>query len=120
MKKILIADDKPEVVELVRVTLEREDYEIVDASNGKEALRKARVEKPDLVLLDIVMPKMDGFEVCRKLKKDPEIKDIPILMLTAKGQEVDKKRGREVGATDYITKPFSPSALLIKIEEILA
>ena len=120
MKKILIADDKPEVVELVRVTLEREDYEIVDASNGKEALKKARLEKPDLILLDIVMPKMDGFEVCRKLKKDPEIKDIPILMLTAKGQEGDKKRGREVGASDYITKPFSPSALLIKIEEILA
>ena len=120
MKKILIADDRPEVVELVRVTLEGEDYEIVDASNGKETLRKARLEKPDLVLLDVVMPKMDGFEVCRKLKKDPQTKEIPIIMLTAKGQEADKEKGREVGASDYITKPFSPSALLIKIEEILA
>jgi len=120
MKKILIADDHAEVVELVRVTLEGEDYEIVDASNGKEALKKARLEKPDLVLLDVVMPKMDGFEVCRKLKKDPQTKEIPIIMLTAKAQEVEKEKGREVGASDYITKPFSPSALLTKIEEILA
>jgi len=120
MKKILIADDHAEVVELVRVTLEGEDYEIVDASNGKEALKKVRLEKPDLVLLDVVMPKMDGFEVCRKLKKDPQTKEIPIIMLTAKAQEVEKEKGREVGASDYITKPFSPSALLTKIEEILA
>ena len=120
MKKILIADDRPEVVELVRVILEGEDYEIVDASDGKEALKKVRLEKPDLVLLDVVMPKMDGFEVCRKLKKDPQTKEIPIIMLTAKAQEVDKEKGREVGASDYITKPFSPSALLTKIEEILA
>ena len=120
MKKILIANDRPEVVELVRVTLEGEDYQIAAASNGKEALKKARLEKPDLVLLDVVMPKMDGFEVCRKLRKDPETQEIPIIMLTAKGQEVDQEKGREVGARDYITKPFSPSALLVKIEEILA
>ena len=120
MKKILIADDRAEVVELVRVTLEGGDYEIVDASNGKEALKKARLEKQDLVLLDVVMPKMDGFEVCRQLKKDPQTKEIPIIMLTAKAQEVDKEKGRQVGASYYITKPFSPSALLIKIEEILA
>jgi len=120
MKKILIADDHPELVELLRVTLERKDYEIVYASDGKETLKKARVEKPDLVLLDIVMPKMDGFEVCRQLRKDPQTKEIPIVMLTAKGQKVDKERGREVGANEYITKPFSPSALLVKIKEILA
>jgi len=119
MKKVLIADDHPEAVELVRVTLEDEDYEIVNTSNGKETLKKARVEKPDIVLLDVVMPKMDGFEVCRQLRKDPQTKEIPIVMLTDKGQEVDKERGREVGADDYITKPFSPSTLLIKIEEIL-
>ena len=120
MKKILIADDLSEVVELVRVILEGKDYEIVDASNGKEALKKARLEKPDLVLLDIVMPKMDGLEVCRELKKDPQTQDIPVLMLTAKAQETDKEKGRKAGANYYITKPFSPSALLIKIEEILA
>jgi len=119
MKKILIADDHPEVVELVRVTLEGGNYEIVDASNGKEALEKIRKMKPDLVLLDIIMPKMDGFEVCRKLRKDPQIKEIPIIMLTAKGQAVDQEKGRQIGARDYITKPFSPSALLVKIEEIL-
>jgi len=119
MKKVLIADDHPEAVELVRVTLEDEDYEIVNTSNGKETLKKARAEKPDIVLLDVVMPKMDGFEVCRQLRKDPQTKEIPIVMLTDKGQEVDKERGREVGADDYITKPFSPSTLLIKIEEIL-
>ena len=84
MKKILIADDRPEVVELVRVTLEGEDYEIVDASNGKETLRKARLEKPDLVLLDVVMPKMDGFEVCGKLKKTPKPKRSSSLCLRLK------------------------------------
>ena len=120
MKKILIADDRPEVVELVRVILEGEDYEIVDASNGKEALKKARLEKPDLVLLDVVMPKMDGFEVCRKLRKDPQTQEIPIIMLTAKGKEVDKEKARQLGVRDYITKPFSPSALLTRVEEILA
>jgi len=120
MKKILIADDKPEVVELVRVSLEEEDYEIIDASNGKETLKRARLEKPDLILLDVVMPKMDGFEVCRQLKKDPQTQEIPIIMLTAKGQEVDKEKARQLGASDYITKPFSPSALLTSVEEILA
>ncbi len=100
MKKILIANDHPEVVELVQVTLQGEDYQIVAASDGKEALKKVREENPDLILLDVVMPKMNGFEVCRKLKEDPETKEIPIVMPT--------------------TKPFSPSALLMKIEGILA
>lgn len=120
MKKILIADDHPQVVELVRVTLEGGDYEIVNTSNGEETLKKTRIEKPDLVLLDVVMPKIDGFEVCRKLKEDPQTKGIPVIMLTAKGQEVDKEKGREVGARDYVTKPFSPSTLLLKINELLA
>ncbi|MEA1965153.1 MAG: response regulator, partial [Candidatus Aerophobetes bacterium] len=105
---------------LVRVTLEDKDYEIINASGGKETLKKARLEKPDLLLLDIVMPGMDGFEVCRQLRRELQPKQIPIIMLTAKGEEADKKKGREVGANDYITKPFSPSALLSKIEEILA
>ncbi|MBA7692565.1 Alkaline phosphatase synthesis transcriptional regulatory protein PhoP [subsurface metagenome] len=120
MKKILIADDHPQAVELVRVTLEGGDYKIVNTSNGEETLKKARLEKPDLILLDVVMPKIDGFEVCRKLKKDPQTQEIPILMLTAKAQQVDKEKGKQVGARDYITKPFSPSALLVKIEEVLA
>jgi len=120
MKKVLIADDCPKLVELVRVTLEREDCEIIYASDGEETLRKARKEQPDVILLDIMMPKMDGFEVCRQLRKDPQTKEIPIIMLTAKGQEVDREKGRELGANEYITKPFSPSTLLAKIKEILA
>lgn len=119
MKKILIADDRSEVVELVKVTLEGEGYRTIDASDGREALEKIRKEKPDLILLDIVMPKMDGFEVLSKVKKDPKTKEIPIVMLTAQGQKVDQEKGRRLGARDYITKPFSPSHLLNKIEEIL-
>lgn len=119
MKKILIADDRYEVVELVKATLEGEDYQVIDASDGREALEKIKREKPDLVLLDIIMPKMDGFEVLSEVKKDPRTKDIPIIMLTAKGQKVDKEKGKRLGALDYIVKPFSPSRLLIKIEEVL-
>lgn len=120
MKKILIVNDHPEVVELVRFSLEGEDYQIVAASDGEEALKKAREENPDLVLLDVIMPKMNGFEVCRNLKQDPQTKEIPVVMLTAMGRQVDKEKGKQVGARDYITKPFTPSALLTKIEEILA
>jgi len=120
MKKILIADDRSEVVELVKVTLEGEGYQTIDASDGREALEKIKREKPDLILLDIIMPRMDGFEVLSKVKKDPKTKDIPIIMLTAKGQKSDQEKGKELGATGYIIKPFSPSALLKRIEEILA
>ncbi len=120
MKKILIADDRSEVVELVKVTLEGEGYRTIDASDGSEALEKIRLEKPDLILLDIVMPKMDGFEVLSEIRKDPKTKDIPIIMLTAKGQKSDQEKGKELGATGYIIKPFSPSILLRRIEEILA
>jgi len=120
MKKILIADDRSEVVELVKVTLEGEGYQTIDASDGREALEKIKREKPDLILLDIIMPRMDGFEVLSKVKKDPKTKDIPIIMLTAKGQKSDQEKGEELGATGYIIKPFSPSALLKRIEEILA
>ena len=120
MKKILIVDDKLEVVELVTATLEGEGYQIISASDGREALEKIGKEKPDLVLLDIVMPKMDGLEALSQLKKDPVLKEIPIIMLTAKGQKSDQEKGKELGATGYIIKPFSPSALLKRIEEILA
>ncbi len=119
MKKILIADDKPEVVELVRVSLEG-DYQVIDASDGSQTLKKVRLEKPDLILLDIIMPKMDGFEVFRKLKKEPKTKKIPIIMLTAKGQKLDQEKSTRLGASGYITKPFSPSYLLTKVEEMLA
>ena len=119
MKKILIVDDKLEVVELVKATLEGEDYQVIDASDGREALEKIGKEKPNLVLLDIIMPKIDGFEVLDKVKKNPKTKDTPVIMLTARGQKLDKDKGRRLGAQDYIVKPFSPSHLLHKIEEVL-
>ena len=119
MKKVLVADDKPEVVELVRVSLEGEDYQIIVAFDGEEALEKVSKEKPDLVLLDIIMPKMNGFEVLARLKKDPKLKEIPVVMLSAKGQKLDREKGKDLGAIDYIIKPFSPSVLLKKIKEIL-
>ncbi len=120
MKKILIADDKPEVVELITASLKGEGYQIITASDGREALEKIGKEKPDLVLLDIIMPKMDGFEVLIEAKKDQKTKDIPIIMLTAEGQRLDKDKGIKLGAEDYIIKPFSPSYLLTKIEGIMA
>ena len=120
MKKILIADDRSEVVELVRVSLEGEDYQIIDASDGREALEKIKREKPDLILLDIIMPKMDGFEVLVRLKQDPTTKETPVIMLTIKEQKLDREKGIELGAIDYIIKPFSPSVLLSKIERLLA
>jgi len=118
MKKTLIADDKSEVVELVKATLEGGDYQTISASDGREALEKIKREKPDLVLLDIIMPRMDGFEVLSEVKKDPRTKEIPIIMLTAKGQKLDKDKGRRLDAEDYIVKPFSPSHLLHKIKEV--
>ncbi|MCH8326121.1 MAG: response regulator [Bacteroidetes bacterium] len=121
MKKILIVDDQDEVRELVEVTLRIGDFKILQAENGPKALEIARAEKPELILLDVMMPggSIDGFEVCEQLKKDPETEGIIIIMLTAKGQDIDKQRGREVGADDYFTKPFSPLELMDKVEEVL-
>jgi len=119
MRKILIADDKPEVLELVGATLEGKECQVLTACNGKEALMKIRGEKPDLILLDVLMPLMDGLEVLRELREDPKTKDIPVIMLTAKAQEQDKEKGRSLGATHYITKPFSPSELVATIERML-
>lgn len=120
MKTILIVDDKVEVRDLVEVTLRGGDYRILQAENGTQALEIARAEAPDLMLLDVMMPGgKDGFEVCDELKSDPATKNITIIMLTAKGQEVDKARGSEVQADGYYTKPFSPLELLQKLEEVL-
>lgn len=121
MKKILIVDDQVEVRELVEVTLRIGDFKILQAENGPKALEIARVEKPELILLDVMMPEggLDGFEVCEQLKKDPETAGLTIIMLTAKGQDVDKERGKQVGADDYFTKPFSPLELMNKVEEVL-
>lgn len=119
MKKVLLVDDQEEVRLLVQVTLEGMDYEFFSASNGKEAVEKTVSIKPDLIILDIMMPVMDGYEACKIIHENTETKDIPIIMLTAKGQEADIDKGRECGVIDYIVKPFSPLALLKRVEEIL-
>ncbi|GAH91316.1 unnamed protein product [marine sediment metagenome] len=119
MTKILIADDKPEVVELVRAILEDELYQVLAASSGEVALKRIREEKPDLVLLDLEMPTMSGFEVLKKLKENSLTEQIPVIMLTAGGRPADKDEARRRGAHDYVTKPFSPSDLLMKIHKIL-
>lgn len=121
MRKILIVDDEEKVRKLVEVTLSVGGLEILHASSGDEALRVARESRPDIILLDIMMPgALDGFDVCRVLKDDPDTKDIYVIMLTAKGQEADKKRGLALGADDYFVKPFSPMELMDKIDAILA
>ena len=119
-KKILVVDDEVHIVQIVKFNLEkRGGYEILVGKNGEEGLEIARAEKPDLILSDVMMPKMSGFKFCEEVKKDDNIKHIPFIILTAKGQESDVKSGQSVGADDYITKPFSPKALLAKVTEIL-
>jgi len=120
MKKILIVDDRLEVRELVEVTLRVKDYQILQASSAEEAISIVKAEKPDLILMDIMMPGgMDGLEATRILKNDPGTKDCPIIMLTAKGQEIDREMGFEAGAEGYFVKPFSPLELIRKVEEVL-
>lgn len=119
MKKILIADDKAHIRELVAATIGSGQYEIFEASDGEEALQIAQREHPDLLLLDIGMPRMDGFEVCRILKGEPETASIHIIMVTAYGLDEHREKGLAAGANDYFVKPFSPTALLDKITEVL-
>ena len=121
-KKLLIVDDEPHIRLLLEQTLEElEDYdvEILTATNGLEALETIRTEKPNLVFLDVMMPKMNGYEVCQQIKADPTLSDVYIIMLTAKGQEFDRDRGKDVGADIYMTKPFDPDEILEKSFEIL-
>ncbi|MCK5655472.1 MAG: response regulator [Candidatus Aureabacteria bacterium] len=119
MKKILFVDDEPQLVEMVKIRLEANNYEVILASDGEQALEKARGEKPDLIILDIMLPKMDGYKVCRMLKFDDKYSSIPVIMLTARSQESEKSMGEEVGADAYIIKPFEPQMLLGKIKELL-
>ncbi len=118
-KRILLVDDEKDLVDTVTFRLHSLDYEIIPAYDGLEALEKARKEKPDLIILDLMLPKMDGYKVCGLLKKDARYAKIPILMFTARAQEEDIKMGKEIGADAYITKPFEPEVLLGKIKELL-
>ncbi len=118
-KKILAADDEPHILRVVKDKLSNAGLTVLTAVNGEEALQTALREKPDLILLDVMMPKMNGFDVCRKLRAEKSFATTPILLLTARGQEVDKKMGLEAGATEYIPKPFSPRQLLQTVMEKL-
>jgi DNA-binding response OmpR family regulator len=111
-KKILVVDDNPNIVKLLEYRLKANKYEVITAHDGEEALEKVRQEKPGLILLDVLIPKLDGYQVLSILKADEQYKDIPIVMLTAKGQIKDMKKGLELGADSYITKPFDPDVLL--------
>jgi len=118
-KRILIVDDEDGIVKLVQMYLEYHHYEVLSASDGQEGLDKAKSDRPDLIILDLMLPRMNGYKVCGLLKKDSRYAKIPIILFSAKTQEKDIKLGHEVGADAYLTKPFDPEILLSKIKELI-
>lgn len=116
---ILIIEDEPDISKTLKVFLESEGFDVSIASDGIEGLNKVKAERPNLIVLDIMLPKLDGFQICRMLKFDDKYKKIPIIMLTARAQESDRRLGKEVGADAYLAKPFEPEVLLNKIKEFL-
>ncbi len=118
-RRILVIEDEKEMLEAVQLRLEANRYEVISASDGAEGLSQARSEKPDLIIMDIMLPKMDGFTVCRMLKFDEHYKNTPIIMLTARTQDSDIKCGKEMGVDAYLTKPFKSEELLAKIKELI-
>jgi len=117
--RILVVDDEIYIVHILDFSLGMEGYEVVTALDGEQALQKAQETKPDLIVLDIMMPKMDGYETCKALKANPDTKHIPVILLSAKGRNIDQQTGYDVGAEDYITKPFSPRKLVDRINSLL-
>ena len=118
--KILLVEDEPDIIRLVKFTLEQRNFEVVATSNGLAAIEIASTEKPDLILLDVMMPVINGYETCGRLKKNEKTKDIPVIILSAKAQKKEVDRALKAGAADFIAKPFSPRELREKIEKILA
>lgn len=118
-KKVLVADDEPTIRRLVSRTLTGKGFEVVEAADGEEALMKVTTDKPDVVILDVMMPKLDGWEVRDAMRRDPNLKEIPIIILSAVGEFEDQLRGLESGAEDYITKPFAPEELVEAVTSIL-
>lgn len=118
-KKILLVDDEQDMVYAVKMQLEAGGFRVLTAQDGQEGLDKARKENPDLIILDLMLPRIDGYKVCRMLKFDEKYKKIPVIIYTARAQEADEKLGYEVGADAYLTKPFDPKKLLAKINELL-
>jgi two-component system phosphate regulon response regulator PhoB len=117
--RILAVDDEPDALELITVNLNNAGFSVTTAEDGAEALRKARANPPDLILLDLMLPQIDGLEVCKLLRRDEATRDIPIIMLTAKATELDRVLGLELGADDYVTKPFSPRELVLRVKGML-
>lgn len=120
MARILIAEDEPDIRELVAFTLRFAGHEVTATANGEEAVQQAGQVIPDLILMDVRMPKMTGYEACRLMKQDPILKDIPVIFLSAKGQDSEIQTGMDVGAEDYMLKPFAPMQLTDRIKAILA
>ena len=118
-QKILIVDDELDALTALKRALESDNYNVVEAVDGLSAIKKIKTEKPDIVLLDLMMPEIDGFEVCKRLKSDPLYKHVPIIMLTAKGEINDKIEGIEMGADDYVTKPFNLKEIRARIKMVL-
>ena len=118
-KKILLIDDETMITKTLQKLLKKEGYDVSSAANGEEALTKARESKPNLMFLDVMMPKKNGYEVCRELKSDAGMSDIYIIILSAKGQEADKEKALSSGANEFMTKPFSPVAIISRVKELL-
>ena len=116
---ILVVDDEPDIVEIIQYNLEKSDFDVIVAADGPAALEKVRDETPDLIVLDLMLPGLEGTDVCRILKQDERTRSIPILMLTAKSEEIDRIIGLELGADDYVVKPFSPREIALRIRNIL-
>jgi len=119
-KKILVIEDDPATSRLVDYSLRHEGYQVISAANGLEGIRKALNEAPDLVILDVMLPGMDGFEICHRLRAEPATAQLPILMFSAKAQEIDKDTGLKVGADDYLSKPAAPAEIVSRVENLLA
>ncbi len=119
MPRILVVDDEPDAVELIEFNLKGAGFDVAAAGDGAEALRKARAHKPDAIVLDVMLPELDGLEVCKQLRRDPATANVPILMLTAKAAEIDRVLGLELGADDYVTKPFSPRELVLRVKGLI-
>jgi len=118
-EQILVVDDEPEAIELVEFNLKQAGFSVVSAADGAEAVKKARAARPSLIVLDLMLPEVDGLEVCKMLRRDPATASIPIIMLTAKAAEIDRVLGLELGADDYVTKPFSPRELVLRVKKLL-
>ncbi len=120
MPKVLVIDDDPVIVQLLRVNFEIEGFEVVSAGDGREGVERARSDRPDLVLSDIMMPRYDGLQLLRQLKGDPATRSLPVILLSAKAQNAEVQQGLDLGADDYVTKPFDPLELIDRVNAVLA